>query len=151
MEPNGLRWIFRMFVFRKCFDKNPNFNIFLNFCRGKCPHCEKSLTRSAITEEEFKLVRHNFEAKVVRGVDLYHKTTPDEWNAFMKLIEEQGPFDIVLDGLNVSFKSNYGSIEQQIGRARADYNSVSNRCKSIKYVKRKHFQNNLFLCSLSTL
>lgn len=72
-------------------------------------------------------MRQNFEQKVVRGVDLYHKTTPDEWKDFMKLIEENGPFDIVVDGLNVAFKSNYGEIHDQIGKARANYNLVRNR------------------------
>lgn len=85
------------------------------------------LTKSTITEEEFRLVRQNFEIKVVRGVDLYHKTTPDEWNAFMTLIQKNGPFDIVVDGLNVSFKSNYGSMEQQNRKICANYNLVSNQ------------------------
>lgn len=74
--------------------------------RGTCPNCAKSLAQSTITEEEFALVTENFENKVVHGEDIYLKTTLKEWNAFKELIAKKGPFDIVVDGLNVSFHSN---------------------------------------------
>lgn len=44
--------------------------------------------------------------KVVAGNDIYLKTTPKEWESFVRVIEENGPFDIVVDGLNVAFASN---------------------------------------------
>lgn len=106
------------------------------------------MTKATITEEEFQLVRQNFEKKVVQGVDLYHKTTPDEWKDFMKLIEENGPFDIVVDGLNVAFKSNYGSTEQQIGRARANGNLVSNLVITLKCEMKKKIHYNFIFMQL---
>lgn len=73
---------------------------------GLCPNCTKHLAQSTITEEQFALVTENFEKKVVHGEDIYLKTTPKEWNTFKEMIEKNGPFDIVVDGLNVAFHSN---------------------------------------------
>lgn len=64
------------------------------------------MAQTTITDAEFKLMRRNFEKKVVYGNDIYLKTTPNEWNAFTESIEKNGPFDIVVDGLNVAFHSN---------------------------------------------
>lgn len=114
-----------MFGFSSDSMNESKFYGFLKFSRGKCRNCEKILTKSTITDEEFRLVRQNFEEKVVRGVDIYHKTTLDEWNAFMELIQKNGPFDIVVDGLNVSFKSIHGSLKQQKPRG-PNPNLVSN-------------------------
>lgn len=50
--------------------------------------------------------------KVVKGRDIYQKTTPEEWKRFERVIEENRPFDIVMDGLNVAYlsKKNKGSV-----------------------------------------
>ena len=47
---------------------------------------------------------------VVKGADIYQKTTPEEWQAFERTIKENGPFDIVMDGLNVSYLANERNI-----------------------------------------
>lgn len=43
---------------------------------------------------------------MVKGADIYQKTTPDEWQRFESVIHENGPFDIVMDGLNVAYLAN---------------------------------------------
>lgn len=40
--------------------------------------------------------------RVVKGSDIYQKTSPDEWKRFERVIEENRPFDIVMDGLNMA-------------------------------------------------
>lgn len=59
-----------------------------------------------INEKEFQLVKNEFMNKVVKGKDIYQKTTPEEWQRFERVIEENRPFDIVMDGLNVAYMSN---------------------------------------------
>lgn len=75
-------------------------------CRGVCGNCKNTLRSVHITQREFELVRKEFMEKVVKGGDIYQKTTPEEWQRFERVIEENRPFDIVMDGLNVAFMSN---------------------------------------------
>ena len=40
--------------------------------------------------------------QVIKGGDVYKKTRPDELKAFMKFVQEGAPYDVIVDGLNVS-------------------------------------------------
>lgn len=86
------------------------FDIFLNIClymrRGVCSNCQNTLGTVQITEKQFELVKREFMNKVVKGRDIYQKTTPEEWQRFERVIEENRPFDIIMDGLNVAYMSN---------------------------------------------
>lgn len=75
-------------------------------CRGVCSTCKNTLGTVQITANEFELVKKEFMHKVVKGSDIYQKTTPEEWQRFERLIEEHRPFDIVMDGLNVAYMAN---------------------------------------------
>lgn len=70
-----------------------------------CGNCSNTLDPVRINDDEFKLVRNEFMNKVVKGRDIYQKTTPEEWKRFERVIEENRPFDIVMDGLNVAYLS----------------------------------------------
>lgn len=70
--------------------------------------------------------------KVVKGADIYQKTTPEEWERFERVIHKNGPFDIVMDGLNVSYLGNLrnytksnASLGQQIPSQRQKPCSIS--------------------------
>lgn len=54
-------------------------------------------------------MRSSFMKNVVQGRDIYCKTTPEEWKSFTDLIEQNGPFDVVMDGLNIAFESVFAS------------------------------------------
>lgn len=60
--------------------------------------------------------------KVVRGNDIYQKTTPEEWKAFESVIHKNGPFDIVMDGLNVSFGANEQNYKSRYGNTLSSNN-----------------------------
>lgn len=59
-----------------------------------------------ISDENFSTLQNEFLNNVVKGFDIYQKTTPKEWEAFERTIKENGPFDIVMDGLNVAYSLN---------------------------------------------
>lgn len=68
--------------------------------------CKNKLQSAGITSQQFTNLRKEFVHKVVKGTDIYHKTTPKEWKEFEQVIHKYGPFDIVLDGLNVAHCAN---------------------------------------------
>lgn len=43
---------------------------------------------------------------MVKGRNIYEKTTAAEWNEFEQFISVNGPFDLVVDGLNIAHVSN---------------------------------------------
>lgn len=77
-----------------------------------------------ITEKEFDILKAEFMKNVVNGADIYHKTTPAEWEAFERTIRENGPFDIVMDGLNVAYLSSNERSKRISGKGRPDAHSV---------------------------
>lgn len=58
-----------------------------------------------MTNKQFELVKNEFVNKVVKGDDIYLKTTAKEWASFENVLKEKGPFDIVMDGLNVAYST----------------------------------------------
>lgn len=117
---------------------------FLEFSRGKCPNCKKSLALSSITEEEFEIMLENFERLVVFGNGIYRITTPQEWDSYIQFIEKNGPFNIVVDGLNFSFATSLSLTDHKDGTSDK---IVSNRLK--KSINGCHILRSLFICSLS--
>ncbi|XP_026704913.1 mitochondrial ribonuclease P catalytic subunit [Athene cunicularia] len=69
---------------------------------GQCPVCNHQLENSDLTEEEYNNLREKLVRDVIHGTDLFRKTSPQEFQAFQTFVEDRLPFDIVIDGLNVS-------------------------------------------------
>ncbi|NWI34106.1 MRPP3 ribonuclease, partial [Sula dactylatra] len=69
---------------------------------GQCPVCSHQLEDSNLTEEEYNNLRERIIRDVIHGTDTYRKTSPQEFEAFQTFVENRFPFDIVIDGLNVS-------------------------------------------------
>ncbi|XP_069714544.1 mitochondrial ribonuclease P catalytic subunit [Phaenicophaeus curvirostris] len=69
---------------------------------GQCPVCKHQLEDSDLTEEEYNKLRERILRDVIHGTDTFRKTTPQEFEAFQTFVENRLPFDIVIDGLNVS-------------------------------------------------
>lgn len=83
-----------------------------------CGICKETLGAVKITNKDFNIVKSQFMKKVVKGADIYQKTTPEEWQRFERVIHDNGPFDIVMDGLNVSYlanEKNYSSKRHSLG------------------------------------
>ncbi|KAM6131273.1 mitochondrial ribonuclease P catalytic subunit isoform 3-T3 [Pterocles gutturalis] len=95
---------------------------------GQCPVCNRQLEDSDLTEEEYNNLRERIIKDVIHGTDTFRKTSPQtaiqyysddsshfelwgspldgispkEFEAFQAFVENRLPFDIVIDGLNVS-------------------------------------------------
>uniref|UniRef100_A0A8C6Z8X2 Mitochondrial ribonuclease P catalytic subunit n=1 Tax=Nothoprocta perdicaria TaxID=30464 RepID=A0A8C6Z8X2_NOTPE len=69
---------------------------------GECPVCHHQLEDSNLTEEEYNILKERITADVIHGRDTFRKTSPQEFEAFQAFVEDRLPFDIVIDGLNVS-------------------------------------------------
>lgn len=53
--------------------------------------------------------------RVIIGSDIYRKTNPRELQRFKKFIEDTKPYDIVIDGLNISYiQNNYIPISEAV-------------------------------------
>ncbi|XP_043284582.1 mitochondrial ribonuclease P catalytic subunit isoform X2 [Venturia canescens] len=72
---------------------------------GICRSCDHKLSKCKISNEEFsKLAELVWERVIISG-DIYKKSTPKELNYFLQFVEKNKPWDIVIDGLNVSYLS----------------------------------------------
>lgn len=69
---------------------------------GQCPVCNRRLEDSNLTEEEYNNLSERIIKDVIHGTDTFRKTSPQEFEAFQKFVENRLPFDVVIDGLNVS-------------------------------------------------
>uniref|UniRef100_A0A8B9USF6 Mitochondrial ribonuclease P catalytic subunit n=1 Tax=Anas zonorhyncha TaxID=75864 RepID=A0A8B9USF6_9AVES len=69
---------------------------------GQCPVCSHQLEDSELSEEEYNRLSERIIRDVIHGTDTFRKTSPQEFEAFQTFVENRLPFDIVIDGLNVS-------------------------------------------------
>ncbi|NXC88998.1 MRPP3 ribonuclease, partial [Cercotrichas coryphoeus] len=69
---------------------------------GQCPVCNHQLEDSNLTEEEYSNLSERIIRDVIHGTDTFRKTSPKEFEAFQAFVESRLPFDVVIDGLNVS-------------------------------------------------
>ncbi|XP_009885253.1 PREDICTED: mitochondrial ribonuclease P protein 3 [Charadrius vociferus] len=69
---------------------------------GQCPVCNHQLEDGDLTEEEYNNLKERIIRDVIHGTDTFRKTSPQEFEAFQTFVENRLPFDIVIDGLNVS-------------------------------------------------
>ncbi|KAL0125409.1 hypothetical protein PUN28_004499 [Cardiocondyla obscurior] len=70
---------------------------------GNCQHCGHSLSRITFSEEEFQKLAKSIMDKVIIGSDIYCKTNPKELSRFKTFIESIKPYDVVVDGLNLTY------------------------------------------------
>lgn len=69
---------------------------------GICKSCKNRLELLKLDQAEFDNLREEIFLKVIRGGDVFRKTTPQELEAFMEFVDSGPTYDIVLDGLNVA-------------------------------------------------
>ncbi|XP_011155896.1 mitochondrial ribonuclease P catalytic subunit [Solenopsis invicta] len=73
---------------------------------GNCKHCGYSLSKITFTEKEFQELAKSIMDRVIIGSDVYRKTNPQELLKFQRFIENTKPYDIVMDGLNLTYMQN---------------------------------------------
>ncbi|XP_072485818.1 mitochondrial ribonuclease P catalytic subunit isoform X1 [Notamacropus eugenii] len=69
---------------------------------GQCSACGRMLEPNHLNSEEYEFLKERVLKDVLDGGDQYRKTTPKEIKRFENFIKNCPPFDIVIDGLNVT-------------------------------------------------
>ncbi|KAK2586408.1 hypothetical protein KPH14_010693 [Odynerus spinipes] len=109
----------KIFKFWKQFDTVPIKGIvdkFMNACNkagwvanyvtikrdGNCHRCSKQLSQMTIDDTIFKKLAKSVLSKTLVETDIFRSTTPEELNKFKNFIHKTKPYDIVIDGLNVT-------------------------------------------------
>lgn len=68
-----------------------------------CGGCRTHLDEITIEPEEFSLLQSAFHEKVLIKDNIFIKSTPQEFNEFQRFLDQTGPFDCIIDGLNVAY------------------------------------------------
>ena len=63
--------------------------------------CQHQMERNEITTAEFEAIQQSFLEQVIVGKNIFYKSSPDEVQHFIKFVQKTGPYDVVIDGLNV--------------------------------------------------
>lgn len=71
--------------------------------RGTCQFCSNRLDLLQVTTEEFEQLKAEFFKHVIIGKNIFTKSTPEELERFKDFINKMDKFDVVIDGLNVSY------------------------------------------------
>lgn len=58
-----------------------------------------------MNKDDFERLKTSFFNDVIVGKNLFNKTTPEELERFKNFLSRNGPYDIVIDGLNVAYSA----------------------------------------------
>lgn len=75
--------------------------------RGVCNKCYERLAGLQMTPEEFNILAKEIMEKGIIDRNIYQSTWPGELKRFKEYLSYIPPYDIVVDGLNVSYLSHH--------------------------------------------
>lgn len=61
------------------------------------------MSKITFSEKEFQELAKSVMDKIIIGSDIYRKSNPEELLKFKKFIEDTKPYDVVIDGLNLTY------------------------------------------------
>ncbi|XP_064085863.1 mitochondrial ribonuclease P catalytic subunit-like isoform X2 [Macrobrachium nipponense] len=113
------------------------------FNDGICPACDHQLESVNIDEESFMLLKEEFVSRVLVGSDIFKTTDPEEWSRYQNFVEKEGPFSIVMDGLNIAYSVGKKTHKARMKRLREAVTKLklSDRKGSIMVIGRKHMES----------
>ncbi|XP_068194865.1 mitochondrial ribonuclease P catalytic subunit isoform X2 [Antennarius striatus] len=69
---------------------------------GLCSCCGSELESIHLTDEEYERLKYGVMTDIIKGKDVFKKTTPEELEKFKRFVNKTSPYDVVLDGLNIA-------------------------------------------------
>lgn len=105
---------------------------------GQCSNCKHTLDCLNLNTEEFNMLQENIKEKLIVGSDLLLKTTHDELKRFLDFVESTAPYDVVLDGLNISYAIGKGSHIDKLHFLDHVVNHFVSENKKVLLLSRKH-------------
>ncbi|XP_033991227.1 mitochondrial ribonuclease P catalytic subunit [Trematomus bernacchii] len=74
--------------------------------KGVCRCCGSQLESIKLTDEEYQQLKDRVMADIIQGRDVFEKTTPEELERFKAFVKKRPAFDVVVDGLNIAYRTN---------------------------------------------
>ncbi len=81
-----------------------------------------------LSEEQFAQLQTEFMKRALKKRDVFLNSTPKELQRFNEFLEQNGPFDVVIDGLNVSNFAQNQSVQQKTQHVRMFHKDKSVSC-----------------------
>lgn len=87
-----------------------------------CQNCKQKLSQLSLSDEEYEYLLKATKEQLIFS-KMYYVTVPKEIQSYMKFIDENKPYDIILDGLNFTYFAKYNShLESKV----SSFNSINN-------------------------
>ncbi|KAJ6634895.1 Mitochondrial ribonuclease P catalytic subunit [Pseudolycoriella hygida] len=128
-------------AFQRAFEKfDYNCSITTVNPRGKCESCKQHLPNVHITDEELGQLSDHFLNKVLVGRDIFTKSTPEEFQTFIRFMDKTIPYDCVIDGLNVAYSLNTNDPVKRSKALASVVKHFADQKMKILVVGRKHME-----------
>ncbi|XP_076683287.1 mitochondrial ribonuclease P catalytic subunit isoform X1 [Andrena cerasifolii] len=99
-----------------------------------CLTCNQKLMEKDLTQEEFKYLAETIKKKLFVGKG-YEVTHPQELITFIDFIDRTGPYDVIVDGLNVLLKSKFFHNHDSMNKLLEYYKGMK---KKVLVIARRH-------------
>ncbi|XP_013102094.2 mitochondrial ribonuclease P catalytic subunit [Stomoxys calcitrans] len=109
---------------------------------GKCSSCSLHLENVSLCDSDFYKLQNAFLDKVLIRNDVFQKSTPEEVKNFCEYVDKTGPYDCVIDGLNVAYSMGSKKPPQVYANLLASVvKYFNNKNKHVLVLGRKHMNN----------
>ncbi|KAM7349712.1 mitochondrial ribonuclease P catalytic subunit [Cochliomyia hominivorax] len=109
---------------------------------GKCSNCGLHMQNVTLSNEDFQKLQDSFLEKVLIRNDVFLKSTPEEVKKFSDYIERTGPYDCVIDGLNVAYSMGSKKPTQALANLVSSVvKYFQNKNKYVLVLGRQHMNN----------
>ncbi|XP_028835462.1 mitochondrial ribonuclease P catalytic subunit isoform X1 [Denticeps clupeoides] len=102
---------------------------------GVCRCCGSELESIHLSDAEYGHLKDRVMKDVIKGRDVFTKTTPEELESFKQFVHRKPPFDVVIDGLNVANASGRGNLSEML---LAVVSNLAQQGNAILVLGRKH-------------
>ncbi|CAL1526874.1 unnamed protein product [Lymnaea stagnalis] len=89
---------------------------YIHYKGGNCVACGTQMDKIELSHAEFEKLQKVFLDQVIVGSNIFYKSTPDEMKNLIAFVKRKGPFDVVIDGLNVIHRSGAVPQDERIER-----------------------------------
>ncbi|CAD1480357.1 unnamed protein product [Heterotrigona itama] len=102
-----------------------------------CQNCKQKLSQLNLSNEEYEYLLKATKEQLI-FTKMYYVTIPEEIQSYMKFIDKNKPYDIILDGLNFMYHIKYNNqLETKFMKM---FKSLKRQNKKILIIGRKHMK-----------
>ena len=88
-----------------------------------CQNCKQKLSQLSLSDDEYEYLLKATKEQLI-FTKMYYVTVPEEIQSYIKFIDKNKPYDIILDGLNFMYFAKYNShLETKVS---SSFNSINN-------------------------